>query len=57
MQNQSQSTQRHESSSEQSGSEPAPELQKQTKTMSALLWPALTVLAIAIVVILIFALR
>jgi hypothetical protein len=57
MQHQSQSMQRPETPVDDPTSEPAPELQKQTKTMTALLWPALTVLAIGIILILILAFR
>ena len=57
MQNQSQSTHDPEAPFDRSETETAPALQKQTKTMTALLWPAMTVLTIAIIVILFLALR
>lgn len=57
MQNQSQSTHDPEEPFDRSQTETAPELQKQTKTMTALLWPAMAVLAIGLIVIIVLAFR
>jgi hypothetical protein len=57
MQSQSQSTRHPETPGDDSRAEGAPELKKESKTMTALLWPALTVLAIALIVIIFLALR
>ena len=57
MQNQSQSTRDPETPDDASSPDAKTEIKKDTKTMTALLWPAMIVLAVGIIIILIFAVR
>ncbi|HYJ13166.1 MAG TPA: hypothetical protein VEW66_06225 [Thermomicrobiales bacterium] len=56
MQQQSQSTQRPDPAIDQPSTETAPEIKKETKALTALLWPAMIVLTIAIIIIVVLAL-